>query len=100
MKADTLRIAGALWLTEQSFTDEASAPVLNGLYQALENRLMKAGGVDAVVPQEAAAPAPAVTSGSVTALSAITSDRNCCHRLVFWQNICVTSLRAGWRLIG
>ncbi|BDO52120.1 type VI secretion system protein TssA [Escherichia coli] len=75
VKADTLRIAGALWLTEQTFTDEASAPVLNGLYQALENRLMKAGGVDAVVPQEAAAPAPAVTSGSVTALSAITSGQ-------------------------
>ncbi|EET7734962.1 type VI secretion system protein TssA [Escherichia coli] len=75
VKADTLRIAGALWLAEQTFTDEASAPVLNGLYQALENRLMKAGGVDAVVPQEAAAPAPTVTSGSVMALSAITSGQ-------------------------
>lgn len=75
VKADTLRIAGALWLAEQTFTDEASAPVLNGLYQALEARLMKAGGVDAVVPQEAAAPAPSVTPGSVTALSAITSGQ-------------------------
>ncbi|EJZ9657945.1 type VI secretion system protein [Escherichia coli] len=75
VKADTLRIAGVLWLAEQTFTDEASAPVLNGLYQALENRLMKAGGVDAVVPQEAAAPAPTVTSGSVMALSAITSGQ-------------------------
>ncbi|WP_039058497.1 type VI secretion system protein TssA [Enterobacter sp. Bisph1] len=60
VKADTLRVAGALWLIEQLMAEEVSRPALNGLYQALESRLMKSGGVDAVVPQNVAdTPLPA-----------------------------------------
>ncbi len=51
VKADTLRIAGALSIIEQMLAEDVSRPALNGLYQALESRLMKSGGVDAVVPR-------------------------------------------------
>ena len=55
VRGDALRTAGALLLIRDSLeTDpEASRPELNALYSALESRLMKAGGVDAVVPQNA-----------------------------------------------
>lgn len=45
--ADTLRIAGALLLAEQGGGSAFPA----ALYQALETRLQKSGGPDAVVPQ-------------------------------------------------
>lgn len=63
VKSDSLRIAGTLWLIEQTFTNDAYRPVLSGLYQALEARLMKAGGVDAVVPQNVA-DTPGISAGS------------------------------------
>ena len=50
-----LRTAGALLLIHDALQTEpeASRPELNALYSALESRLIKAGGVDAVVPQNA-----------------------------------------------
>jgi type VI secretion system protein VasJ len=50
-----MRTTGALLLIHSSLDaePEASRPELNALYSALESRLMKAGGVDAVVPQNA-----------------------------------------------
>ncbi|SNY79324.1 type VI secretion system protein TssA [Enterobacter sp. CC120223-11] len=55
VREDAQRTAGALLLIRDSLETEpeASRPELNGLYSALESRLMKAGGVDAVVPQNA-----------------------------------------------
>ncbi|MBT0730912.1 type VI secretion system protein TssA [Rosenbergiella nectarea] len=55
VRDDALRTAGALLLIRDSLETEpeASRPELNALYSALESRLMTAGGVDAVVPQNA-----------------------------------------------
>ena len=52
---DALRTVGALLLIQDCLEaePETSRPELNALYGALESRLMKAGGVDAVVPQNA-----------------------------------------------
>lgn len=52
---DVRRTAGALLLICDSLEaePEASRPELNALYSALGSRLMKAGGVDALVPQNA-----------------------------------------------
>lgn len=53
VREDAQRTAGALLLITDTLErePEASRPALNALYSALESRLMKAGGVDAVVPQ-------------------------------------------------
>ncbi|WLI76918.1 type VI secretion system protein TssA [Kosakonia sp. H02] len=75
-KEDALRIAGALWLTEQTFGDASSRPALGALYQALESRLMKAGGVDAIVPQNVADAPPPATGNSAPVLSGITSGQD------------------------
>mgnify|MGYP002765619724 FL=1 len=55
VRDDAQRTTGALLLIRDSLETEpeASRPELNALYSALESRLMKAGGVDAVVPQNA-----------------------------------------------
>lgn len=55
VRADAQRTAGALLLITDSLDTghEASQPELNALYSALGSRLMKGGGVDAVVPQNA-----------------------------------------------
>ena len=60
--------AGALLLLRDSLDTEpeASRPELNALYSALESRLIKAGGVDAVVPQNAGDKAPSQLSTPVT----------------------------------
>ncbi|MBP1129035.1 type VI secretion system protein VasJ [Serratia sp. PL17] len=52
---DAQHTVGALLLIQGCLEaePEASRPELNALYSALESRLMKAGGVDAVVPQNA-----------------------------------------------
>lgn len=49
------RTTGALLLIQDSLEteDKALRPELNALYSALESRLMKGGGVDAMVPQNA-----------------------------------------------
>lgn len=55
VRDDALRTVGALLLINDSLESEpeASRPELNALYSALESRLMKAGGVDAMLPQNA-----------------------------------------------
>ncbi|MEG5548723.1 type VI secretion system protein TssA [Enterobacter wuhouensis] len=55
VREDAQRTAGALLLITDSLETEpeASRPELNALYSALGSRLLKAGGVDAVVPQNA-----------------------------------------------
>ncbi|NEG80945.1 type VI secretion system protein TssA [Pantoea agglomerans] len=68
VRNDALRTAGALLLIRDSLETEpeASRPELNALYSALESRLMKAGGVDAVVPQNAGNKAQSHTSTHTT----------------------------------
>ncbi|HCM9597700.1 type VI secretion system protein TssA [Enterobacter bugandensis] len=55
VRSDAQRTAGALLLIRDSLETEpeTSRPELNALFSALESRLMKAGGVDALVPQNA-----------------------------------------------
>ncbi|HCB1557747.1 TPA: type VI secretion system protein TssA [Enterobacter roggenkampii] len=57
VRNDAIRTTGALLLIEQLTENEPDEirPELNTLYGALESRLQKAGGVDAVVPQNASA---------------------------------------------
>lgn len=83
VRDDAQRTAGALLLIRDSLEDEpeASRPELNALYSALGSRLMKAGGVDAVVPQNAGNKAQSQTSSLMTehdapALSHITSGQD------------------------
>ncbi|MFU0884055.1 type VI secretion system protein TssA [Kluyvera cryocrescens] len=83
VREDAQRTAGALLLIRDSLETEpeASCPELNALYSALESRLMKAGGVDAVVPQNAGNKAQSQTSTHVTesdapVLSRITSGQD------------------------
>ncbi|EOL9000683.1 type VI secretion system protein TssA [Cronobacter sakazakii] len=70
---DARRTAGALLLIEQALAQEepSARPSLSALYGALEARLMKAGGVDAVVPQttsdsNASQPTAAPVIGAIT----------------------------------
>lgn len=64
IREDALRTAGALLLIQdnQETEPEPSRPGLNALYSVLESRLMKAGGVDAMVPQNASNNAQSPTS--------------------------------------
>ncbi|MHA0517066.1 type VI secretion system protein TssA [Citrobacter sp. DNRA3] len=52
-RPDAQRIAGALMLLEQQFSqrEESIRPGLGALYSALENRLAQSGGAQALVPQ-------------------------------------------------
>lgn len=52
-KSEAGRIVGALWLIERAVEQIAAddPPQLDALYGALETRLLKSGGMDAVVPQ-------------------------------------------------
>jgi type VI secretion system protein VasJ len=77
------RIAGALLLIRDCLETEpeVSRPELNALYSALESRLMKAGGVGAVVPQNVGNKAQSQTSAPTTepdapVLSRITSGQD------------------------
>jgi type VI secretion system protein VasJ len=55
VREEAMRTTGALLLIAELTVNEPdeTRPELNSLYGALENRLQKAGGVDAVVPQNA-----------------------------------------------
>lgn len=68
VREDAQRTAGALLLISDSLETEpeASRPELNALYTALESRLMKGGGVDAVVPQNASSQTRAQQSSHTT----------------------------------
>jgi type VI secretion system protein VasJ len=83
IREDAQRTAGALLLisTRLETEPEASRPELNALYSALESRLMKAGGVDAVVPQNAgnkaqSQPFTHATESDAPVLSRITSGQD------------------------
>jgi type VI secretion system protein VasJ len=83
VREDALRTAGALLLIRDSLESEpeASQPELNAFYSALESRLMKGGGVDAVVPQNAssqtrAQPPSHTTEQDAPVLSRITSGQD------------------------
>ncbi|HAT1648204.1 TPA: type VI secretion system protein TssA [Raoultella planticola] len=82
VRGDAQRTAGALLLIRDSLEaePEASWPELNALYSALESRLMKAGGVDAVVPQNAGnkvqSKASHTTVSDALVLSRITSGQD------------------------
>lgn len=83
VRDDALRTTGALLLIRDSLETEPemSRPELNALYSALESRLMKAGGMDAVVPQNAGNKAQSQTSTKITepdapVLSRITSGQD------------------------
>lgn len=68
---DTLRIAGALLLIEQH--SQGSVPT--ALFSALETRLQKSGGVEAVVPQNVSDNDPSSTNAPAPVLSAINSGQ-------------------------
>lgn len=81
VRDNALRTAGALLLIRESLETEpeVSRPELNVLYSALESRLMKAGGVDAVVPQNASsttASLPDTTGSTAPVLTRITSGQD------------------------
>lgn len=64
VREQAVRTSGALLLIAQlTETDpDETQPELNALYGALESRLQKAGGVDAVVPQNASSNEPHATT--------------------------------------
>ncbi|EKJ8218908.1 type VI secretion system protein TssA [Citrobacter sedlakii] len=76
-KAEAERIAVALWLTEHMTekTDAADPPQLGPLYGALETRLLKSGGVDAVVPQNVNEDSHVTPAGNMPSLNGITSGQ-------------------------
>lgn len=83
VRDDALRTVGALLLIRDNLETEpqASRPELNALYRALESRLMKAGGVDAMVPQHASNTAQTshrsdTTDNHAPTLSRITSGQD------------------------
>lgn len=78
IKREAERTAGALWLLEQcsAQTDEVERPQYGALYGALESRLQKSGGMDAVVPQNVSGSHQATpSSGSVPSLTGIASGQ-------------------------
>lgn len=80
VREDAQRTAGALLLISDCLETEpeVSRPGLNALYNALESRLIKAGGVDAVVPQNVGHKAQAsyTTEADAPVLSRITSGQD------------------------
>lgn len=77
-KAEAGRIAGALWLIEQAVEQTAAddRPQLGALYGALETRLLKSGGMDAVVPQNVSEGSHVTPPfGSVPSLAGIVSGQ-------------------------
>lgn len=77
-KEGTGRIAAALWAIEKRLADRESKerPQLNSLYAALESRVLKSGGMDALVPQSVGEPPrTASVSGEVPALKDISSGQ-------------------------
>ena len=93
---DSRHMAGALMLLEQATTTEDGEPLIQAgaLYAALESRLMKAGGPDAVVPQNSAdsepvRPAPSVRTAPCTSGTTIASGRDLldlARQMTTWLN--------------
>lgn len=80
VRSDAHRTVGALLLMAQLAEQESeeSRPLLGGLYNALVSRLVSAGGVDAVVPQNASENDPVYSASQPHApeLSRITSGQD------------------------
>ncbi|WP_300005885.1 type VI secretion system protein TssA [uncultured Cedecea sp.] len=80
VREQALRTVGALLLMAQQAEQETeeTQPQLGGLYSALSTRLMRAGGVDAVVPQNASenTPVHAASSQPTPELSRVTSGQD------------------------
>jgi len=80
VRIDAMRTTGALLLIAQLTENEPdeTRPELNALYSALESRLQKAGGVDAVVPQNASTSEPPLSAshGDAPAIGRITSGQD------------------------
>lgn len=77
-KEGTGRIAAALWEIEKRLADRESKerPQLNSLYAALESRVLKSGGMDALVPQSIGEPSGQTSvPGDVPALKGISSGQ-------------------------
>lgn len=76
--SDTLRLVGALLLITQITQHDSEPPQLEALYSVLESRLVKAGGVEAVVPQTAADnnQEHVATGAALPALTAVASGRD------------------------
>ncbi len=73
------RITAALLLAEQAFQefDSDTRPVLGGLYQALDKRLIQNGGANSLVPQTSREESPAKTSASpAPKMNTVTSGRD------------------------
>ncbi|WP_074166747.1 ImpA family type VI secretion system protein, partial [Enterobacter asburiae] len=81
VREEAMRTTGALLLIAQLTENEPdeTRPELNALYGALESRLQKAGGMDAVVPQNA--------STSDTPLTANHSDAPAIGRITSGQDL-------------
>lgn len=77
VKEEAIRITGALLLLEQLTAElpEESRPQLGALYRALEQRLVSAGGVDAVVPQNVGHREPASPQTDTYLAGRITSGQ-------------------------
>ncbi|HCR0115080.1 TPA: type VI secretion system protein TssA [Klebsiella aerogenes] len=77
-KEGTGRIAAALWEIEKRLADSESKerPQLNSLYAALESRVLKSGGMDALVPQSIGESSGQTSvSGDVPTLKGIASGQ-------------------------
>lgn len=72
------RIVCALWHAENACADDDDTvrPILAPLYLALESRLMKAGGIDAIVPLNVADSPPQAPGQSAPELNTITSAQD------------------------
>lgn len=77
VREDALRTVGALLQIAQIIEPEPdeTRPELGALYSALESRLQKAGGVDAVVPQNVSDNAP-VARSDAPEMSRVTSGQD------------------------
>ncbi|EHB3482347.1 type VI secretion system protein TssA [Salmonella enterica subsp. enterica serovar Newport] len=80
VREDAMRTTGVLLLIAELTENEPdeTRPEFNALYSALESRLQKAGGVDAVVPQNAATTETSATTShsDAPAIGRITSGQD------------------------
>jgi type VI secretion system protein VasJ len=76
--ANALRMIGALLYIERAVEnlDDVSRPQLGGLYSALETRLLKSGGVGAVIPQNVSETGPSSANSSAPTVTGITSGQD------------------------
>lgn len=78
VKEEAQRIAAALWLVESALENEEedARPTFSALYQSLEARLIRSGGVNATVPQSLAEATAPYSVGHTPELKAISSGQD------------------------